>query len=142
MLQLVRGTSARESLEIGSFAARLRPRSSTFHPNLIGQFCGKSRDSRPEIGFHSPINRIQRLPRPVLLVHALDDTNVPVGESQDFAEALRQLGRDVTLETVLAGGHDQSMIDKGIPSTIPWFQTREPVVNPSAAIIMGGKRLE
>ncbi|CAN5354670.1 alpha/beta fold hydrolase [soil metagenome] len=43
----------------------------------------------------SPLLRVDALTAPLLLVHGGNDTNVPVGESEQMAEALRERGRTV-----------------------------------------------
>jgi dipeptidyl aminopeptidase/acylaminoacyl peptidase len=49
------------------------------------------------------------LTAPLLLVHGLNDTNVPPTESQQMYDALRALGRSVELLTFGDDGHE---IDK------------------------------
>jgi dipeptidyl aminopeptidase/acylaminoacyl peptidase len=49
------------------------------------------------------------LTAPLLLVHGLNDTNVPPSESQQMFEALRALGRNVELLVFDDDGHE---IDK------------------------------
>ena len=41
----------------------------------------------------SPLHRVDALTAPLLLVHGGNDTNVPVSESEQMAEALRERGR-------------------------------------------------
>ncbi|CAM3094968.1 S9 family peptidase [Mycobacterium intermedium] len=43
----------------------------------------------------SPLQRVDALTAPLLVVHGAHDTNVPVGESEQIVEALRRAGRDV-----------------------------------------------
>jgi dipeptidyl aminopeptidase/acylaminoacyl peptidase len=43
----------------------------------------------------SPLLRADALTAPLLVVHGAHDTNVPVSESEQIVDALRQLGRDV-----------------------------------------------
>src|SRR4051812_4862968 len=57
----------------------------------------------------SPLHRVDALTAPLLLVHGLNDTNVPPGESQQMFDALRSLGRTVELLTFDDDGHE---IDK------------------------------
>jgi dipeptidyl aminopeptidase/acylaminoacyl peptidase len=40
----------------------------------------------------SPMTRIDRLRAPLLVVHGANDTNVPVGESEQVVAALRERG--------------------------------------------------
>ena len=43
----------------------------------------------------SPLRRADALIAPLLVVHGAHDTNVPVSESEQIVDALRQIGRDV-----------------------------------------------
>ncbi|MCO6457179.1 MAG: HEAT repeat domain-containing protein, partial [Pirellulaceae bacterium] len=70
----------------------------------------------------SPSNHVARLQCPVLLFHAEDDSNVPVEQSREFAEQLRQAGKQVILQTVPTGDHYDSMIHQGIPAGIAWLR--------------------
>jgi dipeptidyl aminopeptidase/acylaminoacyl peptidase len=94
----------------------------TFHPDLFAagiSICGMSdlstfyrntepwiADSAyPEYGHPigdrelleelSPLRRADALVAPLLVVHGAHDTNVPVSESEQIVDALRQIGRDV-----------------------------------------------
>ena len=94
----------------------------TFHPDLFAagiSICGMSdlntfyrntepwiADSAyPEYGHPigdrelldqlSPLGRADALVAPLLVVHGAHDTNVPVSESEQIVDALRQIGRDV-----------------------------------------------
>ncbi|WP_445161917.1 alpha/beta hydrolase family protein [Mycobacterium sp. Dal123C01] len=94
----------------------------TFHPDLFAagiSICGMSdlstfyrntepwiADSAyPEYGHPigdrelleelSPLRRADVLVAPLLVVHGAHDTNVPVSESEQIVDALRQIGRDV-----------------------------------------------
>jgi dipeptidyl aminopeptidase/acylaminoacyl peptidase len=57
----------------------------------------------------SPLLRAHALTAPLLLVHGLNDTNVPPSESQQMYDALRALGRSVELLVFDDDGHE---IDK------------------------------
>lgn len=57
----------------------------------------------------SPLPRAEAISAPLLLVHGLNDTNVPPSESQQMWEALTALGREVELLTFEDDGHE---IDK------------------------------
>jgi dienelactone hydrolase len=70
----------------------------------------------------SPKTHEANLKCPLLLFHALDDTNVPVEESQTCAARLKALGKDVTLITVPSGDHYEAMIEEGIPLAIDWLK--------------------
>jgi dipeptidyl aminopeptidase/acylaminoacyl peptidase len=43
----------------------------------------------------SPLQRVDKLAAPLLVVHGAHDTNVPVSESEQIVDALRASGRDV-----------------------------------------------
>ncbi len=57
----------------------------------------------------SPLRRVDTLNAPLLVVHGTNDTNVPVGESQQIVEALRARGRAVRYLLFDDDGHQ---IDK------------------------------
>ncbi|MGD9621425.1 MAG: alpha/beta hydrolase family protein [Mycolicibacterium sp.] len=57
----------------------------------------------------SPLSRAPAVTAPLLLVHGLNDTNVPPSESQQMCDALRELGRRTELLTFEDDGHE---IDK------------------------------
>lgn len=69
----------------------------------------------------SPRANEAKLNCPVLLFHALDDSNVPVNQSMDMAARLRGAGKQVKLVTVPTGDHYDSMISQGIPQGIAWL---------------------
>ncbi len=54
----------------------------------------------------SPLSRASALTAPLLLVHGANDTNVPVGESEQMYDALRGLGRTVELLMFDDDGHE------------------------------------
>jgi dienelactone hydrolase len=54
----------------------------------------------------SPLLRVDALTAPVLLVHGGNDTNVPVGESAQMADALRERGRTVCHLVFPDDGHE------------------------------------
>ncbi len=53
----------------------------------------------------SPLPRVQAMTAPLLLVHGLNDTNVPPSESLQMCEALRALGRRAELVLFDDDGH-------------------------------------
>ena len=57
----------------------------------------------------SPLQRVDALVAPLLLVHGLNDTNVPPSESQQMYDALRSRGRTVEFLSFADDGHE---IDK------------------------------
>lgn len=56
----------------------------------------------------SPLQRVDALTAPLLVVHGAHDTNVPVGESEQIVEALRNAGRDVRYLLFDDDGHSIS----------------------------------
>jgi dipeptidyl aminopeptidase/acylaminoacyl peptidase len=108
----------------------------TFHPELFAagiSICGMSdlstfyRNTEPWIAQEayskyghpvhdrelfevlSPLRRVDALSAPLLVVHGANDTNVPVGESEQIVEALRARGRAVRYLLFDDDGHQ---IDK------------------------------
>jgi dipeptidyl aminopeptidase/acylaminoacyl peptidase len=104
----------------------------TFHPDLFAagvSICGMSdlgtfyRNTEPWIAdaaypkYGHPVNdrelldrlspllRVDALTAPLLVVHGANDTNVPVGESEQIVEALRQAGREVRYLLFNDDGH-------------------------------------
>jgi dipeptidyl aminopeptidase/acylaminoacyl peptidase len=53
----------------------------------------------------SPLRRADALTAPLLVVHGANDTNVPVSESEQIIDALRQAGRDVRYLLFSDDGH-------------------------------------
>jgi dienelactone hydrolase len=105
----------------------------TFHPDLFAagvSICGMSdlstfyRNTEPWIAAAahpkyghpisdrdlldqlSPLLRVDALTAPLLLVHGGNDTNVPVGESAQMAEALSERGRTVRYLVFPDDGHE------------------------------------
>jgi len=72
----------------------------------------------------SPDTHIGDLKVPVFLFHAKDDSNVPFADSQKFADALNDQGKDVTFESSPTGDHYDAMISDGIPKAIEWLKPR------------------
>ncbi|OBA80973.1 peptidase S9 [Mycobacterium sp. 1164966.3] len=54
----------------------------------------------------SPLRRIDALTAPLLVVHGANDSNVPVSESDQIVDALRQAGRDVRYLLFSDDGHE------------------------------------
>ncbi len=54
----------------------------------------------------SPLQRVDKLTAPLLLVHGGTDTNVPVSESEQMVEALRARGRTVRYLLFADDGHE------------------------------------
>jgi dipeptidyl aminopeptidase/acylaminoacyl peptidase len=53
----------------------------------------------------SPLFRADRVEAPLLLLHGEEDTNVPIGESQQFYTALKILGKEVEFLTFTGANH-------------------------------------
>ncbi len=53
----------------------------------------------------SPLRRADKLAAPLLVVHGANDTNVPVGESEQIVAALREIGRPVKFLLFEDDGH-------------------------------------
>ncbi len=81
--------------------------------------------NRPEIYVEqSPLFRADRNAVPILLTHGTDDTNVPVGESDQFYVALKLLGRPVEYLQVEGQNHWILDHDKRVVwsrSIVAWF---------------------
>ncbi|ODQ95997.1 alpha/beta hydrolase family protein [Mycolicibacterium holsaticum] len=119
-----------------SYGGYLTQAALTFHPNLFAagiSICGMSdlntwyRNTEPWIAAAaypkyghpvsdrdllaalSPLQRVQELVAPLLLVHGANDTNVPPSESQQMFDALRALGRTTEYLVFDDDGHE---IDK------------------------------
>lgn len=71
----------------------------------------------------SPRTHEKQLNCPVMLFHAVDDSNVPIEESRSFVARLKSYDKDATLKEVPTGDHYQPMIDTGIPAGIEWIKT-------------------
>jgi dienelactone hydrolase len=54
----------------------------------------------------SPLRRVDALTAPLLVVHGANDTNVPVSESEQIVDALRDAGRDMRYLLFSDDGHE------------------------------------
>lgn len=54
----------------------------------------------------SPLERVDKLTAPLLVIHGATDTNVPVGESDQIVEALQSRGRTVSYVLFDDDGHE------------------------------------
>jgi dipeptidyl aminopeptidase/acylaminoacyl peptidase len=54
----------------------------------------------------SPLQQIDRVRVPVLVVHGALDTNVPINEAHQVVDALKALGRDVDYLELPGEGHE------------------------------------
>jgi len=72
-----------------------------------------------------PKTQAAKIKCPVFLFHAIDDSNCPYAESQQFLELPKSSGKDATLsEPAAFGDHYQPMIDEGVPRAIVWLRSR------------------
>lgn len=71
----------------------------------------------------SPMTHVARMQCPVYLFHALDDSTVPVNQSQLIASQLQSTGKIVTMETVPTGEHYQAMVNQGLLKAVAWLKT-------------------
>jgi len=58
---------------------------------------------------------------PVMVFHALDDSNVAYSEAQNYVATLKSAGVETHFVTAASGDHYQPMIDEGIPAGIRWL---------------------
>jgi dipeptidyl aminopeptidase/acylaminoacyl peptidase len=129
------GFATRDCIAVGgwSYGGYLTLAALTFHPELFAagvSICGMSDLSTfyrnteawiaaaayPKYGHPisdrdlldqlSPLLRVDSLTAPLLLVHGGNDTNVPVGESDQMAQALRERGRTVRYLVFDDDGHE------------------------------------
>jgi dipeptidyl aminopeptidase/acylaminoacyl peptidase len=74
----------------------------------------------------SPINKIQRITTPTLLLHGKNDSNVPLGESEQVYEKLQEMGVDTKLVVFPDEGHGFLKKDnknRSALETLDWFRT-------------------
>ncbi|HYP15045.1 MAG TPA: prolyl oligopeptidase family serine peptidase, partial [Bryobacteraceae bacterium] len=53
----------------------------------------------------SPVNHISAAAPPFLVIHGEQDTVVPIAETEDFFNKMRQAGADIAFRRVAAGHH-------------------------------------
>lgn len=70
----------------------------------------------------SPKTHAAKIGCPVFLFHAQDDGNVPVSESQLFAQQLQAAGKKAELKLVPTGNHYDSMVNEGVPAAVTWLK--------------------
>jgi dipeptidyl aminopeptidase/acylaminoacyl peptidase len=76
---------------------------------------------RDFLHFSSPKNHVDTLTCPVFLFHAIDDNNVRIGETTEFATNLKKTNSQVVQVTAAHGGHYDSMVHDGMPKGIAWL---------------------
>jgi len=69
------------------------------------RFMGVSGPKDPAVSTISPINHLDAITVPVLLIHGKDDTVVPYEQSQVMYDALRRKGKDVQFVTLKDEDH-------------------------------------
>lgn len=77
----------------------------------VAKFC---RDS-------SPINHVDRVQCPLFVFQADDDTVMPLAETVRFVDAAKDKQKVVEFVRVPTGGHDQAVVDEGIPRAMRWL---------------------
>jgi dienelactone hydrolase len=75
----------------------------------------------------------EKLACPVFLYHARGDRDVPAAATQAFADRIRSLGKDVTLELADGTGRADAIVRDGIPRGVAWLKARD------AAVVAGRK---
>lgn len=65
----------------------------------------------PTIGGVSPINEIENLSMPMLVVHGNGDTTVPVDQSRRFVEEAQRRNADIAYVEIEGMGHSPIMVD-------------------------------
>jgi acetyl esterase/lipase len=69
----------------------------------------------------SPMKHASEIKCPVMVFHALDDSNVAYSEAQNYVATLKSAGVETHFVTAASGDHYQPMIDEGIPAGIRWL---------------------
>src|SRR5262245_48980073 len=60
----------------------------------------------------SPVNFVERIKTPLLIVHGDADTDVPIGQAREMAEALKRTHKDY--ELIVFTGGDHGFVKKGL----------------------------
>jgi dipeptidyl aminopeptidase/acylaminoacyl peptidase len=69
------------------------------------RFIGAKGPDDPALDQISPVKRLEKLDAPILLIHGLDDTVVPIEQSQLMLEALKKAGKPAELVTLQSEDH-------------------------------------
>lgn len=72
----------------------------------------------------SPVHRLDRLAAPLLLIHGANDTNVPVRESAQVAQVLRECGKPHEYLLIPGEGHtflSRAARSAAIDATVSWL---------------------
>jgi dipeptidyl aminopeptidase/acylaminoacyl peptidase len=79
-------------------------RSDNLNVRFWDRFLGVSAPDDPALDAISPIKHVDKATIPILLIHGRDDTVVPIAQSEDMADALKDAGKKV--EFVKLDGED------------------------------------
>jgi dipeptidyl aminopeptidase/acylaminoacyl peptidase len=82
--------------------------STTDIPNYLAWFFGTPWDNEETFERLSAIRHVKKVKSPVLILHGEEDARVPIGQSVEFYQALRDLGKDVTFVKYPREGHGLS----------------------------------
>ena len=74
------------------------------------RFMGVSGPNDPTLDAISPIQHLDAIHAPILLIHGKDDTVVPFEQSRVMFDALRRAGKDVELVTLK---HEDHWLSRG-----------------------------
>jgi dipeptidyl aminopeptidase/acylaminoacyl peptidase len=98
-----------------------------FKPALVPAVNRKAPGFDAFVDTASPAQHVDALKgKPVFLLSAEDDTNVPAQSVKDFAAAIQQAGgTQVKMVTTARGGHYESMVAEGMPKGIEFLKEIE-----------------
>lgn len=88
-------------------------------PDWVILEAGDPKTEADKLRDRSPINHVERLQAPLLLIHGENDSRVPVSESRRFAERARELDRPVTYVEFPGQGHSIN----GLDNTLTYYRT-------------------
>lgn len=87
-------------------------------PDWVILEAGNPKTEADKLRDRSPINHVERLNAPILLIHGENDSRVPVTESRRFARRARELNRPITYVEFAGQGHS---ID-GLENTLNYYR--------------------
>ena len=79
------------------YMQRRSERSDNLNVRFWDRFLGVSGTDDPALDAISPIKHVDKATIPILLIHGRDDTVVPIAQSVDMADALKEAGKQVEL---------------------------------------------
>lgn len=82
---------------------------------------------------NSPIQNAPKITCPVLLFYALDDSNIPIAQTENFLRLMGKTNKKVTYIRTKTGDHYDSMIARGIPHGINWIKKQGAPGDPAKA---------